>query len=393
VAQKRRRTPAHKRSTKLARKLDVPAETLELEITDLSATGSGVSRDASGRVVFVPFTLPGDRALARVKSVSKRYAQAELLEVLKPSPDRKAPRCPVFGRCGGCQWQHVPYELQFRTKARGLLHALKRRGIEPSFPLDELPAEQVWEYRNRVQLRGEGERLGFFAPGSHEIIPIDRCDIARPEINAALGEARREGVGRGAYKLELDVSETGELRWAWNMGHSALGFRQVHDGQNAKLREWVSSRLTKGRLLLDLFGGSGNLSRPLASQMREVHCVDIGAPVSGLTETPIQFHRETVKAWLKQAENGQLASRARTAGGASAILDPPREGLAADFDSIERSLKALGVVEVVAVGCDGDAWAQDLSRFLKRGWNLVGAAALDLFPQTPHVEGIALLRL
>jgi len=393
VAQRRPRKPAHKRNGKLS-KLEGPAETLEVKITDLSAAGSGVAREPAGRVVFVPFTLPGDVALVRMKSISKRYALAEIIELREPSPDRTLPRCAVFGRCGGCQWQHVPYELQFRTKVHGLVHSLKRRGIEPAVALEELPADRIWEYRNRVQLRGDGERLGFFAPGSHEIVPIERCEIARPEINAALPSARSEGRTRGAYKLELDVSDTGELRWAWNLGHGALGFRQVHDEQNLKLREWVSSCITPGRLLLDLYGGSGNLSRPIASRMSEVHCVDVGAPANSVAETPIRFHRESVKPWLSQvARQGDLASRARESGGASAILDPPREGLGSDLDAIERGLRALGVVEIVAVGCDADSWAQDLSGFLKRGWKLSRAAALDLFPQTAHVEGIALLRL
>jgi tRNA/tmRNA/rRNA uracil-C5-methylase (TrmA/RlmC/RlmD family) len=381
----RRKKPSKKLST-----LSGPAETLELEITDLSASGAGVARDESGRVIFVPYSIPGDLLRVNVKAVTKRYAQAEIVEILRASTDRRTPKCPVFGRCGGCQWQHVPYELQFRTKARGLVHALERRQIVLEQKFEELPAEQVWEYRNRVQLRGNGSALGFYASGSHEIVPIERCEIARPEINDALSRAREQGASRGSYKLELDVSPEGGLRESWNARHSALGFRQVHDGQNEKLRSWVASCLTPGRVLLDLFGGSGNLSLPVAERMSEVHCVDLSVPHSHPT---ISFHRSAVRPWLeKQVSDKKLTMRIREAGG-TAILDPPREGLDSDFDAIESALRKLGITELVAVGCDPSAWAQDLSRLLHRGWRIERVAALDLFPQTPHVEGIALLRL
>src|SRR5580704_6655799 len=99
-------------------------EILELEITDLARAGAGVARDPSGRVVFVPLTAPGDRVRAQVVDADKRYAQAILLEVLKPSPLRAQAPCTVFGRCGGCQWQHISYELQWKTKRGGVLHAL-----------------------------------------------------------------------------------------------------------------------------------------------------------------------------------------------------------------------------------------------------------------------------
>src|SRR4051812_46602980 len=95
-----------------------------LRITDLSRGGAGVSRDPSGRVVFVPYSAPGDLVRVRIVEAEKRYAQGEILEILEPSVERQVPPCPVFGKCGGCQWQHLPYSLQWSTKSKGLLHAL-----------------------------------------------------------------------------------------------------------------------------------------------------------------------------------------------------------------------------------------------------------------------------
>lgn len=361
-------------------------DTIDLKITDLSRAGSGVAREPGGRVVFVPLTAPGDRVRVRITEAESRYAQGELVEILEPAAIRVTPPCSVFGRCGGCQWQHLPYELQWKTKSEGVLHALKRVAVEAPAP-EYLPAEKIWEYRNRIQLRGEGGSLGFYARGTNEVVPIERCEIARPEINSSLAEIREEGKKFSKpYKVEVEVSEAGEVRKAWNRGHAAWGFRQIHDEQNEKLRRWVQSQITPGLPVFDLFGGSGNLSLQLLERQPEIHCVDLGVPRErpvGLSES-FQFHRAPVADWL--------ARRSPDGKSWSAILDPPREGLERDHTKIATAIEKLGVREIVAVGCDVDAWARDLSRWVKRGWTLERIAILDLFPQTAHVESLAKLR-
>ncbi|NDD90867.1 class I SAM-dependent RNA methyltransferase, partial [bacterium] len=257
-------------------------ESLELELTigDVSRSGPGVARDPDGRVVFVPGTAPGDRVRVKLTHFQKRFVEGELVELLEPSPERVQPRCPVFGRCGGCQWQHLSYERQWKTKVLGALHALARVGLKEvsELPREEFPAQHPWNYRNRIQLRGGPFGLGFYARGSHEVVPIDRCEIAREELNHSLDRFRKEAVSRpGPSKLELEVRESGDLAFAWNAPHAAQGFRQVNDAQNAELQGWVSQRLKGGATLLDLYGGSGNLSLPVASRFERVYCVDFGA--------------------------------------------------------------------------------------------------------------------
>jgi 23S rRNA (uracil1939-C5)-methyltransferase len=229
--------------------------------------------------------------------------------------------------------------------------------------------------------------LGFYAKGSHDVVALDRCDIARPEINAAWEATRAESQELSRpFKVELEVSEAGELSKSWNQGHAAQGFRQVHDDQNEKLRAWVRSAITPGQPLLDLFGGSGNLSRQFAQSSPEIHCVDLSVPRAMPVDLPshFHFHRSPTADWLKRWKGG-------TSGNWSAIIDPPRIGLGRDFHPIAEALEKAGVKELVAVGCDPDAWARDVSRFIKRGWKLDRVAALDLFPQTPHIESLARL--
>jgi len=379
---------------------DASLEPITLKITDLARAGAGVAREESGRVVFVPYTAPGDVVRARIVGYDKRYAQAELVEILESSVVRVTPPCPAFTRCGGCSWQHIPYELQWQTKVRGVRQALSRVKLTCVVEIEELPAQQIWNYRNRVQLRGEGRNLGFYAAGSHTVVPLDRCEIARSEINQVWAATRDEGIQKSPiqpYKVEVEILDSGEIRKTWNSRHAASGFRQVHDEQNARLQSWVADALLNQKVgltlpkgephllhLLDLFGGAGNLSLPLAAHFGEIHCVDVTAPIGASGATNLKFHRSAVVPWLRKFK-GEGRSF-------SAILDPPREGLAQEFDEIATTLERLKVTDLVAVGCDADSWVRDLSRFVRRGWTLERIAMVDLFPQTPHVESIALLR-
>ncbi|RZA03927.1 MAG: class I SAM-dependent RNA methyltransferase, partial [Proteobacteria bacterium] len=333
----------------------------ELEITALSRSGAGLGRDGSGRVVFVPFTAPGDRVRVRLVSEEKRYAEATLIEVLKPSPERVVPPCPVFGTCGGCEWQHLPYELQWQTKRGGVAHALERVKVSTEgLALEEIPAERIWEYRNRIQLRGYKEALGFYARRSRQIVPIEKCYIARPELNTRLEAVKAEGAGRPReYKVELEVFPDGKVTESWNASHSAQGFRQVHDDQNEKLQSWVRAKLAGGPMLLDLYGGRGNLSLGLAEKYAEIHCVDIGSHAANPPGTPagFHFHQTSVLKWLQQ--NAKQLSQAPMI---DAILDPPREGLGIDLAAIVEIFKGLPLRRLLMVGCDADSWARAVAR-------------------------------
>ncbi len=376
------------------------APDLELTIVDLSRGGAGVARTESGKAIFVPLTAPGDRVRARIWKDEGRYAHADLLELLEPSPGRVEPRCPVFGRCGGCQWQHLPYPEQWRVKKSGALHALTRVGVltpDLSLPTDEFPAREEYGYRNRIQLRGHRETFGFFARRSRDGVAIESCPVARPEINAALPKLREEAATRDDYKVEIEVLGDGQVRWIWNSRHAAGGFRQVNDEQNARLRDWVSEHLTPDRHLYDLFGGAGNLSWSLAERMSRIDCVDTGSP--GAQGRPadapknLLFHRADVAQWLKgetrKIERIPELDRTRAT---SAILDPPREGCGPKITSIVESMKKLHCDEILAVGCDPDSWARDVGRWVRHGFEPVRLAFFDFFPQTPHLESVALLR-
>jgi tRNA/tmRNA/rRNA uracil-C5-methylase (TrmA/RlmC/RlmD family) len=380
-----------------SKRIDTEKKVIRLKIDDLTRAGTGVGRDDGGRAIFVPYTAPGDVVDAQLTFESERYAEAKGIQWIELSPLRVKPRCAVFGKCGGCDWQHLPAEFQWQTKVRGLLHALKRVGLtELPSTLVEMPASQVWGYRNRIQLRGEGETLGFFAAGSRDLVPIDRCEIADERINRVIPEIKQVGAQRkdAQYKVELEVLPNGEVASAWNRSHAALGFRQVHDKQNEVLRNWVRDQVEEAwkdlgvtaGWIYDLYGGNGNLSDLLEGQSSGVDCVDLTAPESQ-TSSWRKFHRQPVAVWVRKATKGT-----RSPGPNLAILDPAREGLGRDFQVIDQGLVRLGVSRVIYVGCDVDSFCRDVLKFVRNGYELLKLGALDFFPQTPHLESLAVLR-
>ncbi len=290
----------------------------KITITDLSRGGAGVGKLPDGRTVFIPFTAPGDEIEAKITRDEKRYAWGEAKEFVKRSPERLEPPCPVFGICGGCQWQHLPYEAQWKTKSEGVRYALERVGVTAQAAWDMLPAAEPYGYRNRVQFRATIKGLGYFKEGSREIVPIDRCPIARAEINEripALKEEARARLARGEGQkgeLKVEVETSGKTtREAWNSGHGAFGFRQVNDAQNEAMRAWIASQWSgRAAWVLDLYGGSGNLSWPLAPNVGAVHCVDIGTPRERPQGTPsnLTYHRSSVLIGFWPSSGGQAVS-------------------------------------------------------------------------------------
>jgi len=361
-------------------------------IHDLSRGGSGVARLESGEIVFVPFTAPGDEVRVRILDRKKNYCQGELVEVLHKSKDRVTPPCPHFTRCGGCSWQHLPYPLQFETKKKGLIHALGRSGVTTdAVPIDELPADHPYGYRNRIQLHGHSDEkiLGFYQPGSKNLIDVSNCPIADERINERIPAFREEGFKnfRGEFKLELDLSPEGEVRPAWNRKNAAYGFRQVNDEQNLKLRAWVDTHTRKAETLLDIYGGTGNLSLGMAPRFKRVECIDLFTPRQNPPGTPTHFHfiRQAVEKWVQTP----LSPESRD-GSLAVVLDPPREGLARLAEPLCKKLDSTPVSSLILVGCEVDAFTRDSRHLLRQGYRLERLAVLDLFPQTPHVESLAL---
>ncbi len=422
----------------------------ELVIESLAYGGHGIGHHA-GKVVFVPFSAPGDRVRCRVQREKIRYAEAAVEEILSFAPERRTPPCPAFGDCGGCQWQHLPYTVQLSWKSRIFQSILERQaGIDPSLVLPIVGAPQEWGYRSRAQLKirrtDRGLAIGFYRRGSHFVVDVAACPILHPRLNKTLAifrpwleqapdsdrcpqldlETGDDGRVRAVlhyiggrpgeiakYLLprvaEADISlflqsgrknslvqVTGTKDLTIRVGDPSLdlrygpgGFAQINLDQNrAMVGEALALFPEPGQQrILDLFCGMGNFSLPLARRIGHVVGVENYEPAIA------KARQNAVANGIDNAEFHALPAAGATSRFSKKgqfdliLLDPPRSGA---YD-VSRELVASGAERILYVSCDPPTLARDLLPLIHGGYRVVWSRPFDLFPQTHHTESMTLL--
>ncbi|HVU24415.1 MAG TPA: class I SAM-dependent RNA methyltransferase [Opitutus sp.] len=418
---------------------------IELEITTLTNLGSGLGRivlpeienpnskieNSRGWVVMVPFTLPGERVRARVFRNQRNFSEADLVEVLAPSPQRVAPPCPLFGRCGGCQYQHLAYAEQLAWKRRQVAELLQHMaGVEfPVAPVIASPRE--YGYRSKITPHfaaprrnaeradpagqtpkgqpEEGLPIGFLRQGTRfDIVDVPYCYIATDAINARLPEMRttirtRAAAGefpRGATLLLRDaggaVTSDYEAIVTETVGELKLRFLARDFFQNnpfilpaftGYVREQAA--VQGARFLVDAYCGSGLFALSSAPAFARVAGVEI-------SESSVRFAQQNAAAngianATFQAGDATAIFQGLTfpAGETAVVIDPPRKGC---DESFLQQLFTFGPVTVVYVSCDPATQMRDLRHFLAAGYTLAAVQPFDLFPQTRHLECVITLR-
>ena len=281
----------------------------EVTVEKLVYGGDGLAR-LDGRVVFVPFVLPGERIRVKAEQEKPGLIRGKTLAVLEPSADRVAPPCPVFGRCGGCHYQHASYDHQVTIKASILVEELRRLGkIEPPEEIAVVTGEP-WGYRNRVQLQVEQGRLGYLEMRSHKMCGIVQCPIASPKINGVIETLSRMlhdpkwprmvrslELFTDEDRVQLNLLETdrpvakrffdwcgesipglveGTLDYNGHYRVSRGSFFQVNRFLLDKLIETAVDGI-EGDMAFDLYAGVGLFAPALARKFRQVTAVESGA--------------------------------------------------------------------------------------------------------------------
>ncbi len=410
------------------------SDTIDLQLDDLAYGGDAVGRH-EGQVVFVPFGLPGERVRVELEHRAKRYARARLVEVLEPSPQRVAPPCPFYGACGGCQMQHLAYPGQLEHKRRVIDGLLRRIGRQKSpRVLPTTGMTDPFRYRNNVQasIAADG-RLGFQAAGTNRVVPISRCQLLLPALDAlwtgaasrAAADARPplarislraaqssgeslvilEGTGRTPPPVTLGsgaqwvyrgpagpsqaLSGPGYLTETLagrSLRVSADSFFQVNAQQAEVLveraREYL--RLAGHETLLDAYCGVGTFALTVGQGVARV--IGIESSSSAIADAlanrregePVEFLGGAVEDVLPSVDGPCDA----------AILDPPRAGCTR---VALEALAALAPRTIVYVSCDPSTLARDVALLSGRGYRLMEAQPVDMFPQTYHVECVVLM--
>ena len=382
------------------------AEFLDVTIESIAAGGEGVGRDANGRVVFVPLAAPGDRLRVRVVEAHARHARGEIDAVLAPGADRVAPRCPVFGDCGGCAWQHVDYAVQLEAKRAILREALERIGGFAVPPIEAVASPQPYGYRGRARVRVESGRVGFRKRRSHELCAITACPLLAPPLDAALGAlAAQPPAADGEWELALgsdgavrSVALDARAPDAERIAVRAAGEQiEVSGGvfvqANALLQDALARTVLEaagqGGEVLELFAGAGFFTLGLARRFARVAAVESdAAAVVDLSRNCAAAGLRHVRVIEAPAEAVLAALRTHRLAPDVIVLDPPRGGIGTRGS---EQLARLPAQRIVHVSCDPATLARDLRVLLRKRWSLARVVCFDLFPQTPHVEAVAVL--
>ncbi len=184
---------------------------LTLTLTDMANGGAALGRDDQQRVIFVPFTIPGEEVTVGIIEDKKRFARGRLLQVLEPSPHRVDPPCPYFGMCGGCHFQHIDYPTQLELKESVIKDQLKRIGrIENPEVQPVISNPEPWRHSHQVTFGQTADgKLGFWSPQQREILPVESCHILHEPLLAAFQEIDLDFPNLN--QLTLRMGSTGEL--------------------------------------------------------------------------------------------------------------------------------------------------------------------------------------
>ncbi len=430
-----------------------PADELELEIGSLAQGGRGVAR-RDGYVIFVAGALPGDLVRAAVTKSKRSYAEARVVEIVRPASDRVPDRCVHGGEpCPGAPWQGLPYEQQLRHKSEQVDEALRRLGGLDGFELDPIvPADEQWRYRNKLEYSfgaaDGGLALGFHPRGRWDrVVDVRDCLLASERNNAARNEVRdwaaasglsaydrraqagalrnlvvREGRRTGELQTRLVTSAAEIPRPPVDLHTVVAGAGGGTDGPTGVLgRELLGERVGGLRLeishraffqtntemaerlygtaaelaglsgrerLYDLFCGIGTIALAIAPRAAEVWGLEVvpeavadaerNAELNGITNASFRAGdaRTGIRPLLEEAGRPDVV-----------VVDPPRAGLS---KKIVRRLLECEADRIVYVSCNPTTLAPNAAQLVAAGYRLSRVRPVDMFPQTPHIEAVAL---
>ncbi len=410
----------------------MPSSQHEITLEKLTYGGEAMGRLSDGRAVFVPFGLPGETVRIQLTQEKQNFARGEILEILKPSPNRITTKCKHFTQCGGCHYQNLPYEKQQLAKADILRDQLQRIGkIENPIVQPTVASPKQWNYRNHVQfhLTDDG-KVGFINARGNATLPIEECHLPEPTIDAFRNDLQfesRMNLERVSLRsgtdddlmliLESETEETPELEIEADIsivhiyedhpvviaGSNALtiqilgkdfhvsapSFFQVNTPMAEKTVQHLQAQLPTPDsqfTLIDLYCGVGLFSKFFASKYAKV--IGIESAPSSCEDFAINLDEfDNVELYEGAAEEILPALAPQLTEPIHMIVDPPRAGI--DKFAIDAILQINPQV-IAYVSCDPSTLARDAARLIKGGYTLQNVTPFDLFPQTYHIESISI---
>ncbi|QLE84756.1 23S rRNA (uracil(1939)-C(5))-methyltransferase RlmD [Shewanella sp. Scap07] len=424
---------------------------LTLEVTDLDHLGSGIAQH-QGKIVFIPGALPTEQVLVQLVEQKKRFSRAKLLKVLRPANARVKPVCRHYQQCGGCDLQHFDLENQRHYKAKALGGLIEKMGQTQALHQSAALIGSELGYRRRARLASHYQKdtqkltLGFRAKASDKVVSIDQCPVLDERLSVLIApltaQLNRLNVKKSLGHVELIAVESGlyivlritkpvadkervklsEFAAAQNVSmillgeHAAMSFingdevkpfyqlsdglelsfspgnfiqvnRDINQAMVTQAIEWLAPK--PGERVLDLFCGVGNFSLPLAQTGAEV----VG--VEGVVEMVEQGRANARHNGIDNVQffhadlSADISSQPWLGKVDKMLLDPARAGA---FESLQW-LKKMKPQRVVYVSCNPASLARDSQPLTEQGYQLTQLGLIDMFPQTHHIEAMALFEL
>jgi len=384
-------------------------DSIEVEITKIVPRGLGLAF-AQGCTIFVPLAAPGDRLTARVVETKANSVFAEIENIEIPSPVRIPPPCPYFGSCGGCDFQQMHYSAQLNAKVGIIRDCLDRIGkIENYGEIRVVPSPLEFGYRTRAQWHADIKQktIGYFRRASHEVIDIEHCLILVPELDTKLQELRSniewDSISNNRIAVEAATGDDGSVSvYSAELIESTdqisakiagekyeYSARSFFQGNRSIVESLVDCAIggASGEKAVDLYSGVGLFTLPLARKFTRVTAVEDNFDAVDLAEinaehgdlANISFVRDRVDRYVREARSDSADF---------VLLDPPRAG--GSKDTI-RNIARLGPSQISYVSCEPSILARDLRVLIDLGYTIESVTALDLFPQTHHVETVVRL--
>jgi 23S rRNA (uracil1939-C5)-methyltransferase len=386
--------------------------------------GYTIARD--DKVIFLKGAIPGELVDVEIEERKRNYSVARVINVIEPSEFRTVPQCRVFGICGGCQLQYISYERQLTMKDEILLDSLNRLGsIETA--LGTALSDSQWNYRHKAQFKisKQGEP-GFFRQTTREVVTFENCPLMKQEINDIFQKIKENDLAHNLSEMHIALGDTpvallrgkdydeslfdrfteiGLSGIAYNdsiayggayTGFDMNGLRytvspwtffQSHWSLNRKLLDFLIEKLIplEGKRVLDLYAGAGNFSIPVSRHAAEVVAVEENeyAVEDGLRNLNLnnigncRFIKSSAEKYKINTEYDLI------------ILDPPRPGVASE---VIKKILENSPQRIVYISCNPSTFARDLKK-LKEKYDVVSVNQIDFFPNTFHIEAVAVLQM
>lgn len=384
-------------------------DVIDVSVEKIVPRGFGLAF-AEGLTVMIPLAAPGDKLRVRLGEIKKRLAFAEIVEVRQPGPERSEPPCKYFGKCGGCDFQQMTYAAQLDAKigiVRDCLHRIGKIEYEAEIPIISSPNPLAYRSRARWHLDRDKKTIGYFARDSHDVVDIHSCPILTPESQSSL-ENIRENMDWAALwsarsQLEAASGEDArvsihspdmpapgaELSYELNGDTYAFSAETFFQANKSLIGELIDAALgeTGGDTAFDLYCGVGLFTIPMGRRFEKVVAVEENAlavefaqkNVAGARLGNVKLVNKSVAAFLSENRKKRIDL---------ILLDPPRSG------TEKRTIPAIAALkpaQISYVSCEPSILARDLRILIDAGYGIEKITALDLFPQTHHVETVVRL--